>query len=110
MRKAGNFDRRHSAPCALNVFGEHARHRLHHRQPLVNMQRLVDAQADQEDDEVAVESGGEACVSGHGWPDRFDAGCISCGGYRVRRWILSCERSPLFTALLTERMASKSSG
>ena len=43
---------------ALRTFLELANHRLHrekHRQPFVDLPRLVDPHADQEDDEIAVE-------------------------------------------------------
>ena len=44
---------------------EHAGHGADDGQPFVNLERAVDAHADEEDNKVAIKLGGEAFVSDH---------------------------------------------
>ena len=54
-----------SEPGLAMEFVEHARHRFHHRQPAVHHQWFVDAPADEEDDELAIEGCGDAFATDH---------------------------------------------
>jgi len=55
----------------------HPRHGQEHRQPLVNLPELVDAHADQEDDEIALDVGRHplGIDAGHG---SSDVRCLAC--------------------------------